>query len=110
MHVTVIGDGKVGHLLADSLAREGHDVVIVDRSEVALRKSVDTLDVLCVRGNGANIETLMEARADKAEIFIAATTEDETNMLCCLISYLYLNPQIHRKQCLIYLPPIRRKD
>ncbi len=85
MRITVVGDGKVGHTLAENLAREGHDVVIVDRSENALQRSEDTLDVLCVRGNGANAKTLLEAGVDRADIIIAATAGDETNMLCCLV-------------------------
>ena len=85
MRILVVGDGKVGHTLAEHLAREEHDVVIVDRSDEVLQRSEDTLDVLCVRGNGANAKTLMEAGVDKADILIAATAGDETNMLCCLI-------------------------
>lgn len=84
MRITVVGDGKVGHTLAENLAREGHDVTIVDRSEVALRKSEDTLDVLCVKGNGADIRTLMEAEVGRADIVLAATATDEINMICCL--------------------------
>lgn len=86
MHILVVGDGKVGHTLAEHLAREAHDVVIVDRSDEVLQRSEDTLDVLCVRGNGANAQTLMDAGADRADIIIAATAGDETNMLCCLIA------------------------
>ncbi|MBQ2700851.1 MAG: Trk system potassium transporter TrkA [Clostridia bacterium] len=85
MRILVVGDGKVGHALAENLAREDHDVVIVDRAEDVLAHSEDTLDVLCVRGNGANAQTLMEAGVDKADIIIAATASDETNMLCCLV-------------------------
>ena len=61
-------------------------MVIVDRSEEVLQRSEDTLDVLCVRGNGANAATLVDAGADKADIIIAATASDETNMLCCLVA------------------------
>lgn len=86
MRILVIGDGKVGHTLAENLACEGHSVTIVDQKEEVLHKSEDTLDVMCVRGNGANAKTLMDAEVDKADIVIAATTSDETNMLCCLIS------------------------
>ena len=86
MRILVVGDGKVGHTLAEHLTREEHDVVIVDRSEEALKRCEDTLDVLCVRGNGANAATLVDAGADKADIIIAATASDETNMLCCLIA------------------------
>lgn len=86
MRILVVGDGKVGHTLAEHLTREEHDVVIVDRSEEALQRCEDTLDVLCVRGNGANATTLVNAGADKADIVIAATAGDETNMLCCMIA------------------------
>ena len=86
MRILVVGDGKVGHTIAEHLAREDYDVVIVDRSEEVLRRSEDTLDVMCVRGNGANAATLVEAGADKADIIIATTASDETNMLCCLIA------------------------
>lgn len=86
MRILVVGDGKLGHTLAEHLAREGHDVVIVDRSDEVLQRSEDTLDVMCVKGNGANATTLMDAGADKTDIIIAATAGDETNMLCCLIA------------------------
>ena len=86
MRILVLGDGKIGNTLAEHLAREEHDVVIVDRSEEVLQRSEDTLDVLCVRGNGANAATLVDAGADKADILIAATAGDETNMICCLIA------------------------
>lgn len=86
MRVLVIGDGKVGHTLVEHLAREGHDVVIVDSNDEVLERTQDTLDVLCIRGNGANAQTLMDAGAKKADVLIAATASDETNMLCCLIA------------------------
>ncbi len=86
MRILVVGDGKVGHTLAENLAREEHSVTIVDHNEAVLHQSEDTLDVKCVQGNGANAKTLMDAAVSKADIVIAATTNDETNMLCCLIS------------------------
>jgi K+ transport systems, NAD-binding component len=85
MRILVVGDGKVGHMLSAHLAQEGHDVVIVDKSESVLRRSQDTLDVMTLRGNGANAQTLMEAQVDKADVLLAATASDETNMLCALI-------------------------
>jgi len=86
MRILVVGDGKVGHSLAENLAREEHSVIIVDQNEEVLHRSEDMLDVMCVRGNGANAQTLMDAEVDKADIVIAATTSDETNMLCCLMA------------------------
>ena len=86
MHILVIGDGKVGHTLVEHLATEGHDVVVVDNNEAVLERTQDMLDVMCVRGNGANAQTLIDAGAKKADIIVAATASDETNMLCCLIA------------------------
>jgi len=86
MRIIVVGDGKVGHTLAENLAQEAHDVVVVDKNDEALKRCEDTLDVMCVRGNGATASTLMEAKADKADILIATTASDETNMLCCLVA------------------------
>ena len=54
MRILVVGDGKVGHTVAEQLTREGHDVVIIDKNEDVLQRCEDTLDVLCIRGNGAN--------------------------------------------------------
>lgn len=85
MRILVVGDGKVGHMLSEHLAREGHDVVIVDKSETVLKKTQDALDVMTLKGNGANAQTLIEAEVAKADVLIAATASDETNMLCSLM-------------------------
>lgn len=84
MNIIIVGDGKVGYTLAAYLAQENHDVTIVDQDASALEKASETLDVMCVRGNGANVRTLLEAGADEADILIAVTTNDEMNMVCCL--------------------------
>ena len=84
MNIIIVGDGKVGYTLADYLATEGHDVTIIDKNRKALRKASETLDVLCVMGSGANLRTLVEAGVDQSDIVIAATSNDEMNMVCCL--------------------------
>ena len=84
MNIIVVGDGKVGYTLADYLSKDGHDVTIVDKNKQALSRASETLDVMCVLGNGANVRTLLEAGAETADVIIAATTNDEMNMVCCL--------------------------
>ena len=84
MNIVIVGDGKVGYTLAAYLAQEKHDVTIVDQDAAALEKASETLDVMCVRGNGANVRTLLEAGVDEADVLIAVTTNDEMNMVCCL--------------------------
>ncbi len=84
MNIIVVGDGKVGYTLAEYLSKDGHDITIVDKNRRALQKASETLDVLCVMGSGANPRTLIEAGAETADVVIAATTNDEMNMACCL--------------------------
>lgn len=84
MNIVIVGDGKVGYTLAEYLSKEEHDVTLVDRNQQALDKATETLDVMGVKGNGANVRTLLEAGVDTADILIAVTTHDETNMVCCL--------------------------
>lgn len=55
MRIVVVGDGKVGSLLTKLLAREGHDVVVIDRNEEILRDVQEKLDVAIVTGNGASV-------------------------------------------------------
>ena len=86
MRIILIGAGKVGHILADRLTAEEHDVTIIDSNEEVIDRCQDSMDVMCIKGNGANAKTLVEAGVDRADIVIATTAGDETNMLCCLIS------------------------
>ena len=86
MRIILIGAGKVGHTLADRLTAEEHDVTIIDNDEDVIDRCQDSLDVMCIKGNGANARTLVEAGVDRADIVIATTAGDETNMLCCLIA------------------------
>lgn len=74
----------MGFTLAEQLSKENHDITIVDTDFDTLKNSSDTLDVMCVKGNGASASILEEAGADTADVVIAATNMDETNMVCCL--------------------------
>lgn len=84
MKIVIVGDGKVGHTLAEQLSFDGHDIVIIDKNAEALRRATEHLDVMCVRGNGIRGIVLREAGAGEADIVIAATSTDEMNMVCCL--------------------------
>ena len=86
MRIIVIGAGKVGFTIAEHLIAEEHDVIIIDRNEEVVDRCMSSLDALCIKGNGANAKTLLEAGVDKANIVIASTENDESNMLSCLIS------------------------
>ena len=84
MNIIIVGNGKVGYTLAQYLSKDGHDVTVMDVSQQALLRASETLDVMCVRGNGANVKVLIEAGVENADVIIAVTGNDEQNMVCCL--------------------------
>ena len=86
MKIIIVGNGKVGYAIASQLAVENHDVIMVDSAASALQKADSSLDIMCVEGNGASISVLKSAGAADADLVIAVTNGDETNLVCCLIA------------------------
>ena len=84
MNIIIVGDGKVGFALAEHLSKEAHNITVIDTNDDALRRASESLDVLCIKGNGASLSALREADAASADVVIAATSRDEINMVCCL--------------------------
>ena len=84
MKIIIVGDGKVGLTLTELLASEGHEIIVVDQNIDVLRHAQELYDVLCVSGNGASMEVLSDAGVDEADLVIAVTSSDETNILCCM--------------------------
>ena len=84
MKIVIVGNGKVGFTLAEQLAKENHDITVVDADGQALRRAHDMLDVMTVEGNGVSTAVLREAGAERAELLVAVTNLDEVNMICCL--------------------------
>ncbi|HYF84618.1 MAG TPA: Trk system potassium transporter TrkA [Clostridia bacterium] len=84
MKIIIIGAGKVGYSLAESLSKSKHDVIIIDKNLAALSKAEENLEVLCIRGSGVSTNILMEAGIDTTDLLIAVTSSDEVNMVCCL--------------------------
>ncbi len=82
MKIIIAGAGKVGHSVAALLAEEGHDITIIDRDPDTIQILSNALDVICVEGSATNSETLREAGAEKADLLLAATEQDEVNMIC----------------------------
>lgn len=85
MKIIVVGCGKIGGTIIASLVAEGHDITAIDNNPDVLSQISDVADVMGICGNGVDYRTLLEAGADTADLLIAATESDETNML---ISFL----------------------
>ena len=86
MKIIIIGNGKVGFALARQLSSEKHDLILIDNDANALRTADSALDIMCVEGSGASIQTLREAGVHGTDLVIAVTGSDELNIVCCLIA------------------------
>lgn len=86
MNIVVIGNGKIGKSITEYLAREGHDLVLIDNNDARLSDAVNGHDIMAVYGNGASRVVQTEAGVKNADLVIAVTGGDELNLLCCLIA------------------------
>ncbi|GGJ11430.1 Trk system potassium transport protein TrkA [Halobellus salinus] len=82
MNVIIVGAGQVGSSIAADLAGE-HDVIVVDRDDERVEEVNYSLDVLGVTGDGTAMDTLEEAGIGDADMVIASTDNDETNIVVC---------------------------
>lgn len=82
MRVVIIGAGEVGTAIAGNLASE-HDVVVIEEDEQRAEKLKYELDVLTLPGDGTSLETQETAEIDTADMVIACTDDDRTNLVAC---------------------------
>ena len=88
MKVIIVGAGQVGFHIASHLARENKNVVVIDKDPAAIRRVSDNIDVQVVIGSGSSPVVLKEAGIKEAEILLAVTDSDDTNLGACLASNL----------------------
>lgn len=93
MKIIVLGAGQVGQSVARSLAAEQNDLVVVDTDVEALKHLEEVEELQTVVGYASHPEVLKEAGAEDADMIIAATDSDETNIVAIQIAYsLYRTP------------------
>ena len=113
MRIFVIGEGKLGAALTRQLINEKHDVVVIDPDQNVLDKNENILDALFIKGSGVNVETLEETGIRRADVVIATTISDETNMLACLtakkLGAQYTIARIRDPQYLRSLPFLQKE-
>lgn len=86
MKIIIAGCGKVGYALARQLNEEGHDLTLIDNSAERLQPALSNLDLQGVVGNASSFFTLQEADIAHADLFIAVTSQDEINLISCLLA------------------------
>ena len=87
MKILILGAGQVGSSLAENLAHEANDITIVDKNEDSLRQLQDRLDLRTIAGHASHPDILRAAGAEDADMLVAVTDSDETNMVACQIAY-----------------------
>ena len=105
MKIIILGAGQVGASVAANLASEANDITVVDEDVAVLQDLQDRLDIRTVTGYASHPDTLAQAGADDADMIIAVTASDETNMIACQVAYtLFHTPtKIARVRSVEYL-------
>ena len=87
MKIIILGAGQVGGSLALSLANENNDITIVDTDALILQDIQDRADLRTIVGEASHPSVLAQAGAKDADMIIALTNSDETNMVACQVAY-----------------------
>lgn len=91
MKIVILGAGQVGGSVAHILASEANDVTVVDANPERLQALQDRLDIRTVRGPASLPTVLEQAGTADAEMLVALTDSDETNMIACQVAYTLFN-------------------
>lgn len=107
MKIIILGAGQVGATLAENLVGENNEITVIDSDPLKLRNLQDRLDLQVVTGYGSHPDVLKKAGAEDADMLVAVTNSDESNMLACQVAYsLFQTPtkiaRIRSEQYIIY--------
>ena len=91
MNIIILGAGRVGESVAESLVSEQNDITVIDHDPVRLRLLEDRLDLRGVVGNGIQPSVLREAGAQDADMVIACAAADESNLVVCKVAHDIFN-------------------
>lgn len=91
MNIIILGAGRVGESVAESLVSERNDITVIDTDPRRLALLQDRLDLRGVAGNGIQPSVLREAGAEDADMLIACAPLDETNLVVCKVAHDVFN-------------------
>ena len=91
MKIVILGAGQVGASVAESLVSEQNDITVVDIDGPRLRALQDRLDLRTVTGNASHPSVLREAGIEDADLLVAVTQSDETNLVACKLATRMFN-------------------
>ena len=91
MKVIVMGAGKVGYYLTQTLLEHGHEPVVIETSKVFCHRAANDLGVKVIWGDGSTIDTLAAAGIEDAGAFVSVTGSDEANLVACQLARRIFN-------------------
>ncbi|MDX9993978.1 MAG: Trk system potassium transporter TrkA [Rhodocyclaceae bacterium] len=91
MRILILGAGQVGASVAEALASEANDITVIDQNRESLAQIADRLDVRTLAGNAAYPSALREAGIEDADLLVAVTQSDQTNLVACKIARSMFN-------------------
>ncbi len=86
MYIVIVGGGRVGYYLARALLAEGHEALVIESEARVCQGITDELGSVCLRGDGCEVATLIEAGTERADMLIAVTGDDEDNLVACQVA------------------------
>ncbi len=94
MYVIIVGGSRVGFHLARHLIEQGREVTLIEKDRARARAMRAQLGDALQIGDGARVETLRQAGANRADVMVAVTDSDETNLVTCQIAKaVFLKPR-----------------
>ena len=87
MNIIICGAGQVGYSIANQLSQQGHSITVIDKTSADIQKINDNLDAKGIVGIATYPSVLELAEAKSADMIIAVTRNDETNMIVCQIAH-----------------------
>jgi len=94
MYIIIVGAGKVGYHLGGLLMKGGHEVMLIEKDRAKVNTLAFEFHDCIMEGDGSTVEVLKEAGANRADVIVAATGNDEDNLVICQIAKLvFLRPR-----------------
>ena len=86
MKIVIAGAGDVGTHLAKMLSKENHEIILLDQKKEKIKALEANYDILAVIGSPTSLKSLREAQVPSADLFVAVTPYESTNITACLLA------------------------
>jgi trk system potassium uptake protein TrkA len=91
VYIVIVGGGNVGYYLAKTLSTTSHEVLLMEKDRQVHRMIAEELGEIAVQGDGCEVRLLEEAGVGRADVVVAATGDDEDNLVICQMSKRMFN-------------------